>query len=234
MYMPPTAFSQDTALLYSCSLLVIPLLTTRHLSLQGPLDRGLARSKAVQGRLESPTPQAHGWQPAGSSSSEKLALVQAAGPGTRDLTWGEVTCVLNGMGVSLHAMQQTFTDQEPTGMIEVVSCKPALRPAPAPAIANPGHKRVSFQPTNNREGEAATVRAHQKPTTQHHPPPAAGQNTRGAVKKGQEASADHDSPARARKITQAIKATWSPPRRYGTYQGSLRPGWRKRCPLSVG
>eukprot|EP00983_Pelagomonas_calceolata_P076469 1153431-Pelagomonas_calceolata.AAC.2 len=52
-----------------------------------------------------------------------------------------------------------------------------------------------------REGEAATVRAHHPHTTQHeyHPPPAAeaagaaaapGQNMGGAVKKGQAARAD--------------------------------------------
>eukprot|EP00983_Pelagomonas_calceolata_P032093 1008039-Pelagomonas_calceolata.AAC.1 len=37
-------------------------------------------------------------------------------------------------------------------------------------------KRMSLWSTNNREGEAATARAHQILTTQHqhHPPPAAG------------------------------------------------------------
>eukprot|EP00983_Pelagomonas_calceolata_P025725 805986-Pelagomonas_calceolata.AAC.2 len=67
---------------------------------------------------------------------------------------------------------------------------------------------------------AQVLHAHQPPTTQHqhHPPPAAGaaapgQNTREPVKKGQEASTDQDSRARARKIAQAIKATWGPHRR---------------------
>eukprot|EP00983_Pelagomonas_calceolata_P047856 1140820-Pelagomonas_calceolata.AAC.1 len=87
------------------------------------------------------------------------------------------------------------------------------------APATPGSKHVSFLSTNNREEEAATVRAHQTTTTQHHPPPAAGaaapgqnsglscpcrQNTGGAVKKGQAASADQDSRAQARKGLQVM------------------------------
>eukprot|EP00983_Pelagomonas_calceolata_P037298 1136276-Pelagomonas_calceolata.AAC.4 len=94
----------------------------------------------------------------------------------------------------------------------------------------PGRKSLSLQSTNNREGEAATVRAHQPPTTQHQhqPPPAAGaaagaaapgQNTGGAVKKGQGANADQDSQAQARKIAQAIEGTRGPPRRYGISGG---------------
>eukprot|EP00983_Pelagomonas_calceolata_P124640 1161128-Pelagomonas_calceolata.AAC.5 len=50
-----------------------------------------------------------------------------------------------------------------------------------------------------------------------------GQNSRGAVKKGQAASADQDSQARARKIAQAIKSTWGPPRRYGISRGYVGP-----------
>eukprot|EP00983_Pelagomonas_calceolata_P016880 531357-Pelagomonas_calceolata.AAC.1 len=62
-------------------------------------------------------------------------------------------------------------------------------------------------------------------TNQHHHPPAAraaagaaapGQNTRGAMKKRRAASANQDNGAQARKIEQAMKAKWGPPRRYGT------------------
>eukprot|EP00983_Pelagomonas_calceolata_P052497 1142864-Pelagomonas_calceolata.AAC.2 len=85
----------------------------------------------------------------------------------------------------------------------------------------PGCKRLSFRSTNNWEGEAATVRAHQPPTTQHqyHPTAAGaaapGQNIMmgGAVKKVQAASADQESRAQARKIAQAMKATGCLPRR---------------------
>eukprot|EP00983_Pelagomonas_calceolata_P055289 1144085-Pelagomonas_calceolata.AAC.2 len=79
----------------------------------------------------------------------------------------------------------------------------------APAKAPLGCKRLSFWSTNNREEKAATVRAHQPPNTQqqHHPPPAVeaaapGQNTGGAAEKGQAASADQDSRARAHKVAQ--------------------------------
>eukprot|EP00983_Pelagomonas_calceolata_P025622 804267-Pelagomonas_calceolata.AAC.1 len=43
------------------------------------------------------------------------------------------------------------------------------------------------------------------------------QNTGEAVEKGQGASTDKDSRARARKIAQAIKATWGPPWGYVTF-----------------
>eukprot|EP00983_Pelagomonas_calceolata_P133669 1161983-Pelagomonas_calceolata.AAC.6 len=42
---------------------------------------------------------------------------------------------------------------------------------------------------------------------------------RGAVKKGQEASADQDSRAQARKIAQAIKATWAPTQEVWDFSG---------------
>eukprot|EP00983_Pelagomonas_calceolata_P000480 16585-Pelagomonas_calceolata.AAC.1 len=74
------------------------------------------------------------------------------------------------------------------------------------------------------------VRAHQPPTIQHqhHPPPAEGaaapgHNTGGAVKRGQAASVDRDSHARARKINQAMQATWGPLRNYGTFGGYIGP-----------
>eukprot|EP00983_Pelagomonas_calceolata_P044102 1139159-Pelagomonas_calceolata.AAC.2 len=87
----------------------------------------------------------------------------------------------------------------------------------APAVATPGCKHLSFRSTNNREGEAAIVKAHQPPTPQHerHLPPAAGaavpgQNTGGAVKKDKTASASQETRARGREIAQAIKVRWGP------------------------
>jgi len=53
------------------------------------------------------------------------------------------------------APQREATAQTPS------TARPAT--TAAPAIATPGHKRLSFQSKNNREGEAATVRAHQPP-----------------------------------------------------------------------
>eukprot|EP00967_Tisochrysis_lutea_P075602 scaffold101914_cov19-Tisochrysis_lutea.AAC.1 len=89
-------------------------------------------------------------------------------------------------------MMQKATTQTPSPVRPVT----AATPARATLVC----KRLLFRSMNNREGEAATFRAHQPPTTQHqhHTAPAAGaavpgQNTGGAVKKGQAASADQDS-----------------------------------------
>eukprot|EP00983_Pelagomonas_calceolata_P126917 1161350-Pelagomonas_calceolata.AAC.2 len=67
------------------------------------------------------------------------------------------------------------------------------RPVTAASSSSNNNPRLHTRliPVNEQQGEAATVRAHQFPTTQHrhYPPPAAGaaapgQNTGGAVKKG--------------------------------------------------
>eukprot|EP00983_Pelagomonas_calceolata_P119488 1160610-Pelagomonas_calceolata.AAC.20 len=98
------------------------------------------------------------------------------------------------------------------------------------SISNPG-AQASINPVNEQQGgrssynQGAPAPHHSAPA---HPPPAVGaaapgQNAGGAVKKGQAASTDQDSRALARKIAQAINATYCPPRRYGTTGGYVGP-----------
>eukprot|EP00983_Pelagomonas_calceolata_P056576 1144653-Pelagomonas_calceolata.AAC.8 len=88
-----------------------------------------------------------------------------------------------------------------------------------PLSSRPNHNSSS---SNNNPGREHLTFKHQ-----NHPSPAAGaaapgQNTGGAVKKGQAASAVQDSQARACKMVRALKGTRGPPR-CGTSGGYVEP-----------